>query len=261
MTKRSILAALGAMALASGMFAQDKPAAGPRPKTKAEYDALSKMLAATDPDTRIAAGEDVITNFEKTEFKSFVFYNIAEAYVTKKDDVKAIVYGERALEADPKNFDASLLLARTIASKVRDTDLDRDERLATAEKYSKQALENIPTAAKLNANMTDEQWADAKKDLMAEAHQWLGVIAMDRKQYDVAVTEYGEAVNGAHTPDPAAMVRLAQAYNKVKKYDEAIALTEKVMAIPNLNPTIKQFAQAERVRAFTAKQAAAPPSK
>jgi tetratricopeptide (TPR) repeat protein len=242
---------------------QDKPAAvtGPRPKTKAEFDALSKMLAATDPDSRIAAGEDVIANFEKTEFKSFVFYNIAEAYNQKKDDVKAIVYGERALEADPKNFDACLMLARTIATKVRDNDLDRDERLNQAEKYAKQALEAIPDAPKLNTNMTDQQWADTKKDITAEAHQWLGVIAMSRKKYDVAVTEYTAAVEGAHTVDPAAIVRLAQADNKVGKFDEAIANTDKVMAMPNLAPSIRQFAQAERVRAFTAKQAAAPPAK
>lgn len=92
---------------------------------------------------------------------------------------------------------------------------------------------------------------------MADAHQYLGIIAMGRKKYDVAVTEFSAAVDGAHDPDPAAIVRLAAADNKVGKFDEAIANTDKVMAIPNVNPSIKQFAQAERVRAFTAKQAAA----
>jgi tetratricopeptide (TPR) repeat protein len=262
MTKRSFAAALGAFALAAALGAQTPPPGkqpeGPRPKTKAEYDALSKMLSATDPDARIQAGDEVISNFEKTEFKSFVFYTIASAYSDKKDDVKTIVYGDRALEADPKNYEAALLLARTIATKVRDNDLDREERLTQAEKYAKQALESIPSAIKMNANMTDEQWADAKKDMTAEAHQWLGVIAMNRKKYDVAVTEYTEAVNGAHTVDPAAIVRLAQADNKLGKYDDAIANTDKVMAMPNVAPAIKQFAQAERVRAFSAKQAAAP---
>jgi tetratricopeptide (TPR) repeat protein len=258
MTKRFFLAALGVLTLAGMTFAQDKQAAGPRPKSKAEYDALSKMLSATDPDSKIAAGEEVITNFEKTEFKSFVFYSIAEAYNAKKDDVKAIVYGERALEADPKSYEAALLLARTIASKVRDNDLDRDERLNQAEKYAKQAMESIPGAVKMNANMTDAQWDDAKKDLMAEGHQWLGVVAFNRKKFDVAVAELTMAVNDAHAPDPAAMVRLAQADNKAGKFDDAIAMADKVMALPNLQPVFKQFAQAERVRAFGAKAAAAP---
>jgi len=258
MTKRTFAAALGVAALATALCAQDKQPAGPRPKSKAEYDALNKMFSATDPDSKIAAGEEVIQNFEKTDFKAIVFFTIADAYSKKKDDVKTIVYGERALEVDPKNFQAALLLAQTIAVKVRDNDLDKDERLNQAEKYSKLALDVVPSAPKMNASMTDEQWADAKKDLMADAHQYLGIIAMDRKKYDVAVAEYSEAVNGAHTPDPAAIVRLAQADNKAGKYDDAIANADKVMAMPNLAPAFKQFAQAEKVRAFQNKQAAAP---
>jgi tetratricopeptide (TPR) repeat protein len=258
MTKRTFAAALGLAALAGALCAQDKQPAGPRPKTKAEYDALNKMFTATDPDAKIAAGEEVIENFEKTEFKSIVFFMIADAYSKKKDDVKTIVYGERALEADPKNYQAALLLAQTIAVKVRENDLDRDERLNQAEKYAKLALDVVPGAPKMNASMTDEQWADSKKDLMADAHQYLGIIAMDRKKYDVAVAEYSEAVNSAHTPDPAAIVRLAQADNKAGKYDDAIANADKVMAMPNLAPAFKQFAQAEKVRAFQSKQAAAP---
>ena len=261
MTKRSFAAALGALALTAALYAQDKPGApaGPRPKTKAEYDALNKMFSATDPDAKIQAGDEVISNFEKTDFKSIVFFNIAQAYLAKKDDVKAIVYGERALEADPKNYQAALLLSQTIAVKVRDNDLDREERLNQAEKYSRQALESIPAAMKPNTQMTDQQWADTKKDLASDAHQYLGIIAMDRKKYDVAVTEFSDAVTGATTPDPAAIVRLAAADNKAGKYDDAIANADKVMAMPNLAPSIKQFAQAEKVRAFSAKQAAAAP--
>jgi tetratricopeptide (TPR) repeat protein len=106
----------------------------------------------------------------------------------------------------------------------------------------------------MNAQVTDEQWADMKKDLMGDAHQALGMVAMVRKKYDDAVTEFKAAVEGPKTPDPAAMVRLAQAENKAGKYDDAIAMAEKVMAIPDVNPSIKQFAQAEKVRAAMGKQ-------
>jgi tetratricopeptide (TPR) repeat protein len=258
MTKRSFAFTLSAFALAvglcAGLYAQDKQPPGPKPKTKAEFDALNAMFGATDPDARIKAGEDVIANFANTEFKSIVFFTIADAYGKKNDDVKMIVYGERALEADPNNFQASLLLSQGIARKVRDNDLDKDERLNQAEKYANQALASISSAQKMNAQMTDEQWADAKKDLTADAHQALGMVAMGRKKYDVAVTEYKAAVDGAHTPDPVAMVRLAQADNKAGKSDDAIAMADKVMAIPDVNPSVKQFAQAEKVRALQAKQ-------
>ena len=61
-------------------------------------------------------------------------------------------------------------------------------------------------------------------------------------------------------PDPGTEVRLASAYNKAGKFDEAIALCDKLMAQPDLHPTIRQYAQAERARAFQAKGGAAPPA-
>jgi tetratricopeptide (TPR) repeat protein len=251
MTKKSFAVALAMLALVLDLSAQIKP------KTKAEYDALNKMITATTPDDRIAAGEEIIANFEKTDFKAFVFFTIAQSYSAKKDYVKAIVYAERALEVDPKDYQASSLLAQLISTKIRENDLDKEERYKDAEKYANMSIAAIPAAAKPNAQLTDEQWENEKKNLVADAHQYLGIVAMGRKKWDVAETEFAAAVNGAHDPDPAAIVRLAAADNKVGKYDEAIANADKVMALPNLAPAIKQFAQAEKVRAFTAKQAAA----
>lgn len=251
MTKRSLAVALAMLALSLDLSAQMKP------KTKAEYEALNKMLSATTPDDRIAAAEEIITNFEKTDFKSFVFFTIAQSYAAKKDDVKALVYGDRALEVDPKNYQASLLMAQLISTKVRENDLDKEERYKDAEKYANMAIASIPAATKPNAQLTDEQWENEKKNLIADGHQYIGIVAMGRKKYDVADTEFSAAVNGAHDPDPAAIVRLAAAENKVGKFDDAIANADKVMALPNLAPAIKQFAQAEKVRAFTGKQAAA----
>ena len=83
---------------------------------------------------------------------------------------------------------------------------------------------------------------------------------MLRKKYDVAIAEFKEAVEGASTPDPATMVRLGQAYNQAKKYDEAIAILDKVMAGADVHPQIKQFAQAERVRAIQGKGGPAKPA-
>jgi predicted Zn-dependent protease len=83
---------------------------------------------------------------------------------------------------------------------------------------------------------------------------------MLRKKYDVAIAEFKEAVDGAGTPDPATMVRLGQAYNQAGKHDDAIAILDKVMAGANVHPQIKQFAQAERVRAIQAKNGPAKPA-
>jgi tetratricopeptide (TPR) repeat protein len=245
-------ALVGLLTLASSALMQ----AQPKPKSQAEVTALQAMFGAlANPDQCIKAGEDVLANFANTEFKSIVLSTIADAYNRKGDFLKAIAYGEQALEADPKNYQAMLLLAQTIANHVGPDDLDRDKRLAESEKYANQAIAAVKDAPKMNAGITDDQWAAQKKDLVADAHQALGMSAVARKKYDVAITEFKTSLDGAATPEPATMVRLGQTYNKAGNYDEAIAILDKAMADPNAQPAVKQFAQAEKVRAVTAKGA------
>jgi hypothetical protein len=72
---------------------------------------------------------------------------------------------------------------------------------------------------------------------------------------DVAIAEFKTAVDGAATPDPIAMVRLAAAYDQAGKPDEAIPVLDKVLTMPGVNPAIKQFAEGEKKRAEAAKNA------
>lgn len=256
-TLRASLQTLGIIFLASCAILN----AQPKPKSQAEVTALQAMFAATDADSRIKTGEDVLLNFANTDFKPFVLVTIADAYNRKGDNAKMTVYAERAIEADPKNYQAMLMLATGIASKVRENDLDKDARLVQSEKYANDAIAALQGAPKMNPGLTDEQWNAAKKDYVADAHQALGMVASMRKKNDVAITEYKMAVENASNPDPATSVRLGQALNKAGKHDEAIAVLDKIMAQPDVNPQVKQFAQAERVRAVTAKGGAAAPAK
>jgi tetratricopeptide (TPR) repeat protein len=105
--------------------------------------------------------------------------------------------------------------------------------------------------------MTDDQWNSAKKDYVARAHQALGLSAMIRKKWDVSIAEFKTAIESSDKPDPATQVRLASAYDAAGKYDEALAILDKLMAQTDLHPSIRQYAQAERVRAMQGKGAGA----
>ena len=87
-----------------------------KPKSKGEETAVRAMLGAQDPDARIKAADDLITKFADTEFKPYALYLEADAYAQKGDNDKAIVYGEQALEADPKSYQSAILLCKTYAS-------------------------------------------------------------------------------------------------------------------------------------------------
>jgi tetratricopeptide (TPR) repeat protein len=92
-----------------------------------------------------------------------------------------------------------------------------------------------------------------KKDYTAEAHQALGLVAMARKKYPDAIAAFKTAAETTPQPDPATLVRLASAYNLANQPDNAIAAADRAMAVPDVNPAIKQVAVAEKERATKAK--------
>jgi tetratricopeptide (TPR) repeat protein len=240
----------------SGLLAQ-KP---PQPKSKGEVEALQAVFGAQDPDAKIKAAENVMVKYKDTEFKPILLLMIAQIYQSKSDTDNAILYGEQVLQADAHNYQAKVLLAETYALRTKEFDLDKDEKLAQVEKYANGAIEDVKNASKPNPNLTDEQWDAAKKDLTAQAHQALGLAAMIRKKLDVAISEFKTAVETASSPDPATQVRLASVYDMTGKYDDALAILDKLMAQPDLHPAIRQFAQAERVRALQGKGGGAKPA-
>jgi len=233
-----IAAAIGLAAVCA--FAQ------PKPKSQKEVDAIMAIQNATDPDARIAAVENLLTKFADTEFKPMVLLIAADAAQRKGDYEKMVIYAERTLEADPKNFQAMLMLAGGISQRTREFDLDKEDKLNRAEKYARQALETIKTATKPQPQITDEQWEGMKKDAAAQGHEALGQVAMVRKKNDVAVEEYKTALETAATPEPATYVRLASAYNQMNKPDDAIATLDKLNAMPQVHPQIKAAATEQR---------------
>jgi 2-polyprenyl-6-methoxyphenol hydroxylase-like FAD-dependent oxidoreductase len=76
--------------------------------------------------------------------------------------------------------------------------------------------------------------------------------ALAEKKYDVAVTEFKAATDGAAHPEPAYQVRMASALQSAGKYDEAIAICDKVMADQQVLPQVRQVAQAIRATAIKA---------
>jgi tetratricopeptide (TPR) repeat protein len=230
----------------------------PRPKSQKEAQAVMAIFNAQDPASRIKAVDDLLENFADTEFKA-VALQVATASAQQMNDFeKMMIYGERTLKEDPKNYAVMLMMASGLAQRTREFDLDKEEKLGRAEKYANSALELLKTAVKPRPDISDEQWEAAKKDFSAQAYETFGLIAMVRKKYDDAIASFKKAIEVSSTPDPATSVRLAMAYNQAGKYDEAVALVDQLTADPQLNPTIRRFAQQEKLKALKAKNGSTP---
>jgi lipopolysaccharide biosynthesis regulator YciM len=267
--KRTILTGVLVLATGvSGLMAQknkkDQPqqkeqaSAGPK-MSPGEAQALQALAAAQGkPDETIVAAENLLTKYADTTYKDTALFMEAIAYQQKGDKDKMQIFAERALAANPKNFQASLMLADLTVQQTREHDLDRDEKLAKADKYANDSIATITATAKPNPQLSDQQWEDAKKDLIAQAHDALGMSALQKKNYDLAITELKAATEGAAHAEPAFQVRLASAYQQAGKNDEAIALAEKVMNDAQTPQQIKSVAQAIRAAAVVAKNGGKP---
>ena len=248
----------GILALCAGLTclmaqAPAGAAKGPAPKSKAEMEALQALQAAQgNPDATIAACENLITKFADTDFKAIALFMEADAYERKNDPEHMVIFAERALEANPQNFQAVLMLAKYYSTHTRENDLDREEKLGKEEKYAHQVIDMMKDAPKPNPQLTDEQWADVKKDISAEAYNAIGLGNLTRKKYDVAAGNFKQAMDTNSRPEPAYMVRYASALQAGGKNDEAIAMCDKILADATVHPQIKQVAQNVRAAAVKA---------
>jgi tetratricopeptide (TPR) repeat protein len=256
--KRTIIAGVAVCALSAAcMMAQGQPPAQGQPKiSKGEaeaYNAMVKAAQAGDNDATIKAADDLITKYADTQFKPTALMLEAQAYVAKGDLDRAQVYGEQAIAADPKGFQAPLLVGESIVKQSKEHDLDLDEKLAKAEKDLNLTIANAKGAVKPNPQIPDAQWEEQKKYVEAEADADLGRVNMLRKKFADAIGQLQAAADA--DPQPAYFVWLAMAQQQAGKNDEAIATCDKLLAQPNLASVFQSAANSVKRDANRAKGA------
>jgi tetratricopeptide (TPR) repeat protein len=224
--------------------------AGPAPKSPEELKAIQAIMAAqqaNNMDAVIAAAESLLTTYADTDFKELALTLEAAAYEAKRNSDRAEVMWGRVLQISPKSLQANISTAELLLKRTNEKDLDRDEKLATAQKHLDAVLE-IVKGPKVNSQMTDEQWAQAGQSYSAQVHNDLATMAVIRagafkddqkKYYDQAVSEFQLAVQ--QDPQPAYQAKLASALLTAGKPAEAAALCDKILAAPDLHPQIKAF--------------------
>jgi tetratricopeptide (TPR) repeat protein len=173
----------------------------------------------------------------------------------KGDPDNAILYAEQVLEADPKFYAAMLQIGQVLASRTREFDLDKEEKLTRADKMANEALGLIEQSVKMNPAMTDEQFVGVKKDFAYKGHEILGMAASVRKKYDACITEFNAALALGIAADPATYVRMADCQTNLKKYDDAIASYDKALADANAAPVVKKAASDMKARVVQMKAA------
>lgn len=220
----------------------------PQLKSQKEQEAVMAVFNATAPAARITATEALLSKFADSEFKPLALFIATAAAEEAGDWEKTVILGERTLEVDKGSYGTMLILARGYASRVREFDLDKEEKLGKAEKYANGALELLKTAPKIRPDVPDEQWNAQVKNWQSEAYEALGLAAVGRKKFDDAIAQFKKGVETS-PGNPNVLTRLASAQVDAKKYDDALASLNQVLGQADLNPAVKSIAEGLKKRA------------
>jgi tetratricopeptide (TPR) repeat protein len=234
----------GVLLAATALLAQQQQ---PKPKSQKEVDALQKVQAAAqagNPDAELQAINDVLVNFADTEYKTMLLGMALQASAAKGDYAQTMGWGERVLQNNPDDIQARVLMAEDIAQHTRENDLDKEQNLKKADDYANKALELLKSANNPPAGFPPEKWPDIKKQWTGQAHDALGLTAELRKKFPEAINHFKDAVDA--DTNPVSQAHLAKAYVDNKQYDEAIAAADKVLAMNEVPPVVKQYAQQQK---------------
>jgi len=230
-----IIAVLG---MCVGAFAQDKaaqstPAAGqapaapagkrpPQAKTQPEFEAYKAAIALTDPDALEKAAGDFATKFPDSELRVVLYKATMQKYQVANNADKMLEMSQKALTYDADDPEALLGVAQVLAERTRDTDLDKDQRLAEAKKDADRALSTIDTDLP-TVGYAPEQLNAYKGFLRSEAYAVLGTLASNAKNWPEAETNLRKSIEAfPQQVDSVAVLRLAVALDMQSKYPEAL---------------------------------------
>lgn len=250
----SLLRAGFSLALASTLLLAQKP------KSNKEVAAINAINSATTIDGRLAAIDNVLTNFKDTEFKPMLLQMALQLEAQKGDYAQVMSYGQRILDSYPKNANALITMAAETARRTREYDLDKEEKLAKVDKWAKDGIEFAKTAPKPpGTSATDAQWDEQRKDMQAQGWEALAMAAAVRKKSDEAIADFKQSLAVAATQDPATWLRMGQAYEDAGKLDDANDAFDKAAALPSANAQIKSVAASKKAEVAKLKASGAKP--
>src|SRR5258707_403083 len=127
--------------------------------------------------------------------------------------------GGKALAADPDSLNTLLALAPAMANRAAARP-DRVQLLSQAESYAHRALDGIDKI-KVPRELSIQQWNIRKHEMQSEAHGVIGVVAFQRGQFPLAISELEMAISLAPRPEGVQFLRLGLVLAAAGKKDDA----------------------------------------
>lgn len=249
MKQAAIVVAVLGMCVSS--FGQTKPATpaapagqaaapqGKRPpaaKTQPEFDAYKAAIALTDAAAEEKAADDFAAKFPESELRVVLYKLAMQKYQAANNADKMTEMAQKALALDADDPEALVAVAQVIAERTRDTDLDRDQKLAEAKKNAERALITVDTDVP-TAGYPPDKVAQFKGFLRSEAYAVLGTIASNAKVWPDAEANLRKSIDAfPEQPDTIAVFRLAVALDMQNKIPDALKYANQAVDLTKDRP-------------------------
>ena len=208
----------------------------PQAKTQPEFEAYKAALALTDPAAVEKAADDFATKFPDSELRVVLYKMAMQKYQAANDADKMEAMGRKALTYDADDPEALVGVAQVLAERTRETDLDKDQKLAEAKKDAERALQTIDTDVP-TAGYAPEKIDQFKRYLRSEAYAVLGTLASNAKNYPDAETNLQKSIEAfPEQIDSVAVLRLAVALDMQNKIPDALKYANQAVDLTKDRP-------------------------
>jgi tetratricopeptide (TPR) repeat protein len=235
----------------------------PQAKTQPEFDAYqAAMKNANNPAAMEKSADDFAAKFPDSELRVLLYRTAMHAYQSANNAEKMAEMAQKVLQIDPDDPEALIGAAEVIAERTRDTDLDKDQRLAEAQKDAQRALQTVDTDVAIPAGTPQEKIDAYKGFLRSSAYSILGTIAFNQKNYVEAENQFRKSIDALPSqPDPVVVLRLAIALDNQGKYPEALKEANRAVDLTQENTSAGTLARRERDRLVQLTGGSPPASK
>ncbi len=219
----------------------------PQSKTQPEFDAYKAAAAATDPAAAEKAADDFAAKFPDSELRVLLYKNATRLYQNANNADKMEETAKKVLAISPDDPESLVAIAEVLTERTRDTDLDKDQKLAEAREDVEKALKSIDTD--VPAGVPADKIDLYRNLVRSNAYSILGTLEFNKNNYPAAENAFRKSIETfPQQPDPITVLRLAIALDKQDKYADALNYANQAVQLTQEGSNAGTLARRERDR-------------
>ena len=208
----------------------------PKVNSQEEFNAYKTAAALTDAAALEKGSDDFAAKYPESELRPLLYRSAMKRYQLVNNSDKMLEMAKKVLALDPDDPEALVGVSQVLAERTRDTDLDRDQRLAESRKDAERALQTVDTDIP-SSGYPPEQLTAYKGYLRSEAYAVLGKLSSDAKNWPDAESNLRKSIEAfPQQVDSIAVLRLAVALDMQNRIPEALKYADQAVELTKDRP-------------------------